>query len=327
MPIFIFEINQNNKIEMKKVLIGISFLTFISTFSIYAQKSKNKKSLEKPIELVSSIDSISYAFGAGVTNQGLNQYLMQLGVIADTSNVTDPSKLDSINTANAQNIIELLQGANDRLYSAEKSTAYNTGFEIGSQIEKMAEGLSKQIDPENSDPINLKVALVGINDALTKQSMRVENPEQYIESIMQVSQDKAKLAAEAANASIIAEGEAFMAANAQRPGVVSLPSGLQYEVEVEGTGAIPTATDKVKVHYTGTLLDGTVFDSSVQRGTPISFGVQQVIKGWTEALQLMPVGSKWKVYIPYDLAYGDRDTGSIKPYSNLIFEIELLDIE
>ncbi len=95
----------------------------------------------------------------------------------------------------------------------------------------------------------------------------------------------------------------------------------------EGTGAKPTATDRVKVHYHGTLIDGTVFDSSVERGEPATFGVGQVIKGWTEALQLMPVGSKWALYIPYDLAYGGRDTGKIKPFSNLIFEVELLGIE
>jgi FKBP-type peptidyl-prolyl cis-trans isomerase FklB len=106
-----------------------------------------------------------------------------------------------------------------------------------------------------------------------------------------------------------------------------LPDGLQYQVITEGTGEKPTISDRVKVHYHGTLTDGTVFDSSIERGEPAVFGVAQVIKGWTEALQLMPVGSKWILYIPYDLAYGGRDAGKIKPFSNLIFEIELLDIE
>ncbi len=126
----------------------------------------------------------------------------------------------------------------------------------------------------------------------------------------------------------MAEGEAFLRENAKRESVVTLPSGLQYEILREGSGATPVATDRVKVHYEGRLIDGTVFDSSVQRGEPASFGVTQVIKGWVEALQLMQVGSKWKLYIPQDLAYGDRGAGGqIGPYATLIFEVELLDIE
>ena len=122
-------------------------------------------------------------------------------------------------------------------------------------------------------------------------------------------------------------GEEFLKENAKREGVITLKSGLQYEIMVEGNGVIPTAKDKVKVHYHGTLIDGSVFDSSVQRGEPAVFGVTQVIQGWVEALQLMPVGSKWKLFIPYNLAYGERGAGSmIQPYSALIFEVELLDI-
>jgi FKBP-type peptidyl-prolyl cis-trans isomerase FklB len=124
------------------------------------------------------------------------------------------------------------------------------------------------------------------------------------------------------------DGVNFLAENKKRPEVVSLPSGLQYEVMVEGDGAYPKATDKVKTHYHGTLIDGTVFDSSVERGEPISFPVNGVIQGWQEALQLMKVGSKWKLFVPYNLAYGDRAAGpTIKPFSTLIFEVELLDIE
>ena len=122
-------------------------------------------------------------------------------------------------------------------------------------------------------------------------------------------------------------GEEFLKENAKREGVITLKSGLQYEIMVEGNGVIPNAKDKVKVHYHGTLIDGSVFDSSVQRGEPAVFGVTQVIQGWVEALQLMPVGSKWKLFIPYNLAYGERGAGSmIQPYSALIFEVELLDI-
>ena len=122
-------------------------------------------------------------------------------------------------------------------------------------------------------------------------------------------------------------GEAFLEANKLKEGVFVTESGLQYEILVKGKGALPTKDDKVRVHYHGTLIDGTVFDSSVERGEPAEFGVSQVIAGWTEALQLMPVGSKWKLYIPYQLAYGERNAGQqIAPYSALIFEVELLDI-
>ena len=123
------------------------------------------------------------------------------------------------------------------------------------------------------------------------------------------------------------EGKAFLDANGKRDEVITLASGLQYEVMTKGTGAIPKASDSVKVHYHGTLIDGNVFDSSVRRGEPATFGVTQVISGWVEALQLMPVGSKWKLFIPSDLAYGNQGAGqSISPNSTLIFEVELLDI-
>ncbi|MEG1616722.1 MAG: FKBP-type peptidyl-prolyl cis-trans isomerase [Bacteroidales bacterium] len=126
----------------------------------------------------------------------------------------------------------------------------------------------------------------------------------------------------------LAEGQKFLDENKSKDGIVTTASGLQYKVDSLGTGATPTASDVVKVHYTGKLLDGTVFDSSVERGEPATFGVGQVIAGWTEALQLMPVGSKYTLYIPADLAYGDRQAGpKIKPNSTLVFEVELLGIE
>lgn len=124
------------------------------------------------------------------------------------------------------------------------------------------------------------------------------------------------------------KGAAFLAENKKRSEVVELPSGLQYEIITKGNGPKPKASEKVKVHYHGTLIDGTVFDSSVDRGEPATFGVTQVIPGWVEGLQLMPVGSKWKLYIPYNLAYGERGSPpKIAPYSALVFEVELLSIE
>ena len=132
---------------------------------------------------------------------------------------------------------------------------------------------------------------------------------------------------EAKSKEAIAEGKAFLEANATRPEVTTLKSGLQYEIMKAGEGPKPKATDTVRCHYHGTLINGTVFDSSVRRGQPADFPVNGVIAGWVEALQLMPVGSKWKLYIPYNLAYGTRGAGeSIPPYATLIFEVELLDI-
>lgn len=133
---------------------------------------------------------------------------------------------------------------------------------------------------------------------------------------------------EAAKEKNLEEGREFLAENAKRPEVKVTESGLQYEVLVKGDGPVPTSSDKVKVHYHGTLIDGTVFDSSVERGEPIVFPVTGVIKGWVEALQMMPVGSKWKLFIPSNLAYGERGAGgTIGPNAVLIFEVELLGIE
>ena len=130
------------------------------------------------------------------------------------------------------------------------------------------------------------------------------------------------------NAANIEQGKAFLEENKKRPNVVTLPSGLQYEVITEGTGKKAQATDQVKCHYEGTLIDGTEFDSSYKRNEPATFRANQVIKGWTEALTMMPVGSKWELYIPQELGYGGRETGGqIKPFSTLIFEVELVGIE
>lgn len=122
-------------------------------------------------------------------------------------------------------------------------------------------------------------------------------------------------------------GEKFLAENANKEGVVTLPSGLQYKVITEGNGKKPSATDRVQCHYEGTLIDGTIFDSSIKRGEPAVFGVNQVIKGWVEALQLMQEGAKWRLFIPYDMAYGEHGAGEmIPPYSALVFDVELIKV-
>ena len=129
------------------------------------------------------------------------------------------------------------------------------------------------------------------------------------------------------NAENIEKGKAFLAENAKKEGIVTLPSGLQYEVITEGNGKKPSATDRVKCHYEGTLIDGTLFDSSIKRGQPAVFGVNQVIRGWVEALQLMGEGSKWRLYIPSELGYGAQQAGEmIPPHSTLIFDVELIEV-
>jgi FKBP-type peptidyl-prolyl cis-trans isomerase len=176
------------------------------------------------------------------------------------------------------------------------------------------------------DSLNINPVLFakGMIDAENKKNTLDEQTAQgYVMSYMQNRQaEKMKLQ----YGKNIDEGEKFLAENKKREGVKETASGLQYEVIKMGTGAKPGPEETVKVHYTGTLLDGTKFDSSVDRNEPAVFGVNQVIKGWQEGIQLMPVGSKFKFYIPYELAYGANGTGPIPPYSTLIFEVELLDI-
>jgi len=162
----------------------------------------------------------------------------------------------------------------------------------------------------------------GIQDVLEQKQPEISYGEaqtiinEFFQSLQEKMTEKAQ-----------GEGKAFLEANGKRAEVITLASGLQYEIMTTGTGAIPTASDSVKVHYHGTLIDGNVFDSSVSRGEPATFGVTQVISGWVEALQLMPVGSKWKLFIPSELAYGAQGAGqAIPPHTALIFEVELLDI-
>jgi len=187
-------------------------------------------------------------------------------------------------------------------------------------------GLGRQFgDQLGSDPftgINADAIAQGLLDAMQGKASPIADEQfqkafQEINEIMQAQEaEKAKAAA--------ADGEAFLAENADRDEVVVLDSGLQYEIISEGNGEKPAEDSTVQVHYHGTLVDGSVFDSSIERGQPAEFPVNRVIAGWTEALQLMPAGSKWRLYIPQELAYGAQGSGRIAPYSALIFDVELL---
>lgn len=194
----------------------------------------------------------------------------------------------------------------------KEEASYGVGMSIGQSLEN-----------QNLDEINLEAFLNGIQDVFKKGELKFspEEANQKIQAYLnEVNESKF--------AQFRAEGEDFLKANAEKEEVTVTNSGLQYEVLTEGSGDKPTASSQVTVHYHGTLTDGTVFDSSIQRGTPATFGVNQVIKGWTEALQLMAVGSKWRLYIPQELAYGanPHPGGPIKPYMALIFDVELISI-
>ncbi|HTN68918.1 MAG TPA: FKBP-type peptidyl-prolyl cis-trans isomerase [Dysgonamonadaceae bacterium] len=193
-----------------------------------------------------------------------------------------------------------------------KNLSYSLGMSMATQL--MQTGL------EN---IDVDAFVKSFTEVMNKEqpSMSLEDATKHIQTYFAAMQNEIGEKNKQA-------GEAFLSKNKEKEDVVVLPSGLQYEVIKEGNGATPSATDTVKCHYHGTLMDGTVFDSSVNRGEPAMFGVNQVIKGWVEALQLMSVGSKWRLFVPSDLAYGEQGAGNdIEPNAALIFEVELLGIE
>lgn len=190
-------------------------------------------------------------------------------------------------------------------------TSYALGMSIGAQLKKMG-----------ATGINADDFAQAIKDTFAGTPSLTESEAEY--AVQEFFTKQAEESAKAAKA----EGESFLAANATKDGVVTLPSGLQYQVLREGNGQKPKATDKVECHYEGTLINGQVFDSSYQRGETATFGLNQVIKGWTEGLQLMQEGAKYRFFIPYDLAYGERGAGqSIPPYAALIFDVELIKVK
>lgn len=183
-------------------------------------------------------------------------------------------------------------------------------------------GIGQNLLSMNVSEISVEDFIKGMQAVLQGAATEIT----HMEAQKVVSEHFQKLAEEQ-YAKVKAEGEAFLAANAKKENVVTLPSGLQYEVLVEGNGKKPKASDRVRCHYEGTLIDGTLFDSSVRRGEPAVFGVSQVIAGWVEALQLMAEGSKWRLYIPQNMAYGAHGAGeNIPPYSALIFDVELIEV-
>ena len=271
----------------------------MSNDSVKAGKAIKGKcpSKVKAVALENLNDSVNYAFGYLNGNE-VSQYVFAL---------------DSTGEMRKEFIAYINKGLASKVNNPQ---VVNMGEQIGKSIKAQEE---QGLIGEPSLATDFALIKQGFINGLLgyEEQMNGEAAGEYIQNTMNtIKYGNTK-----------EEGEQFLAENALREGVITTQSGLQYEVLKMGKGKKPKATDNVKVHYHGTLTNGTVFDSSVERGEPITFGLTQVIAGWTEALQLMPVGSKFKLYIPQQLGYGSQQAGSIPPYSTLIFEVELLGIE
>jgi FKBP-type peptidyl-prolyl cis-trans isomerase FklB len=289
----------------------ISFLVVIAiVMAVFVSISSCENAVSEKANLLNDTDSLSYAIGVSRTDR-LANYLIQQGI-------------DSIYLADFARGFKAGATVKEGDY---KEIAFTMGKQIGQQMSTdMMKRFNTQLYGENStESLNkadfIAGFLAGIQNKDLKMSMEEANA--YIDQKWSAIETKQMEEQFGINREV---GIAFLTENSTKEGVVTLPSGLQYKIITKGKGAIPTLDNQVKVHYKGTLIDGTTFDSSYDKG-PVEFAVKGVIAGWTEILTLMPVGSKWIVYIPQELAYGAQQQGQlIKPFSALIFEIELLEI-
>lgn len=286
---------------MKKIISSIAVISAL----VFATSCTNSAN----VKVETSADSLAYAAGI-VNSDGLVDHIT-------TRLMIDP-----------EYIPQVLDGIKESFKSSSPADdAKNLGRQLGSQLKnQILPYINETIYPDGNDSLDadifLSAFLAAVNEEETLMDATVAN------AYFRTESEKVRSAnMEAAYADNKEAGLAFLEANKSVEGVQVTESGLQYKVVKMGKGKKPSATDRVKVHYHGTLIDGKVFDSSVERGEPALFALNQVIPGWTEGLQLMPVGSKFTFYIPSELAYGDRETGEIKPFSALIFEVELLGIE
>ena len=262
--------------------------------------------------LKTDIDTVSYALGVD-QSQGLKEYLVgNMGI--------DTTYID-----------EFIKGLNEGANAGDnkKKAAYYAGIQIGQQISnQMVKSINFQLfGNDSTKTISLKNLMAGFVTGVTGKGglMTPDSARQVAQEMMRQIKAKSLMKEYGPNKEA---GEKFLAKNAKAEGVKVLPSGVQYKVLKEGTGAVPADTSMVKVHYEGRTLEGKVFDSSYKRGEPTKFRLDQVIQGWKDALKNMPAGSTWEVYVPQELAYGERQQGAdIKPFSMLIFKIELLDVD
>lgn len=285
--------------------------TFMAATAIAAATMMSCGGNNPTASMKSDIDTLSYAIGMAQT-QGLMEYLANAKGVDTTY------------------IAEFIQGLNDGTNAGDdkKKAAYFAGIEIGQQIQgQMQKNINYTLFGDDSTKtISMNNLMAGFISAIVKKDMKMTVKEADSTANAMVERVKAK-AMEEKYGENKKKGEDFLAENKGKEGVVTLPSGVQYKVLKEGTGDKPGDASSVVVNYEGKLIDGTVFDSSIERGEPATFGVGQVIAGWQEALKLMPKGSEWEIYIPQDKAYGSRETGKIPPFSTLIFKVELVDIK
>lgn len=257
----------------------------------------------------SDVDTLSYMVGVS-NSQGLKDYVVgRLGV--DTTYMAD-----------------FIRGIKEGTKSTSaKEKAYMAGMQIGQQVSgDMYDAINNQLFAgDSTTTMSKENFLAGFIAAVEENS--IVTPDSASVYVRTKSEEIKTKALEAKYGEYKKENEEFLVNNKTKDGIKVTESGLQYRIIKEGKGAIPTKDSRVKVHYKGTMIDGTEFDSSYERKEPTTFRADQVIKGWTEALTMMPVGSKWELYIPQELAYGSREAGKIKPFSTLIFEVELISIE
>lgn len=297
---------------MKALKFAVLSLALLACFEAGAKKRTKKAKKAEAVKVdTCSVDTFSYAMGMANTN-GLKNFIV--------------SRMN-VDTAYMANFIE---GFNASLPAGEqkKLQAFLSGMQIRKQVEEqIIPGLDKRIsDNDTVKTINQALFIEAFDKVLKNEptQMTMQRAEELSEKQMKFYTERNMERKYGENRKA---GEEFLKANAKKDSVKVLPCGVQYKVISMGTGEKPTAESKVKVHYEGRLIDGTVFDSSYERKNPTSFACNQVIKGWTEALTQMPVGSKWQIFIPQELGYGAREAGKIKPFSALIFTVELLEIE
>ena len=274
----------------------------------------NMKSDTPKANMKSDVDTLSYMVGVS-NSQGLKDYVVgRLGV--DTTYMAD-----------------FVRGIKEGMKNTSaKEKAYMAGMQIGQQVSgDMYEAINNQainnqlFAGDSTTTMSKENFLAGFIAAVEENSLvTADSASVYVRTKSEEIKTKAL---EAKYGEYKKENEEFLANNKSKDGIKVTESGLQYRIIKEGKGEIPTKTSRVKVHYKGTMIDGTEFDSSYERKEPTTFRADQVIKGWTEALTMMPVGSKWELYIPQELGYGSREAGKIKPFSTLIFEVELISIE
>ena len=292
-------------------------LALVASASLYTADAASKKKTKKqeapvvvPVQLNNSSDTLSYVAGMSVTN-GLIPYLVQQ---------------QGVDTAYMAEFIKGFKGVVNA-GTDPKMKAYVAGLEIATQVrDRMLPGMKREFT-DTPDSIVDALVFRGFSDALLNDTSLFKQAvaEELFKTLQQTNKDAKVEKLWGANRDA---GKKFLAENAKKEGVVTLPSGLQYKVLVKGEGDVPQVSEKVFVNYEGRLVDGTVFDASAKHGDkPSEFRPNQVIKGWTEALTMMPVGSKWQLYIPYELAYGEKEAGNIKPFSALIFDVELVGID